>query len=139
MPDGGEAPRFCFMRALERLRRSDAWLMAAVFAAVVRAVLPQGLAIGNEGGRLALLICTERGPKALEHDPGIGAGTVLASGVCHVAHSLGCGAGGAPLPRISAIHWTTRTMFAVLPLEPAPPAFRPQAPRAPPEGFRLAV
>lgn len=123
---------------MERLRRSDAWLMAAVFAAVVRALLPQGLAIGNEGGRLALLICTETGLTALDHEGG-GAGTVLASGVCHVAHSLGCGAGRAPVLQISAIEWTIQPAISVLAPMSVEAGFRPQAARAPPGGIRRTV
>lgn len=121
---------------IARLRRSDAWLAAAFFAAVVRAVLPQGLALASQEGRPALQICTAYGLQTLGGEEG-GAATVLAAGLCHVTHSPGCGTADAPALHVSAIEWSVRPVIhAAMRWTPARP-FRPQAARAPPSASVL--
>lgn len=116
---------------LANFRRSDGWLAAAIFATVVRALLPQGLTLGSEEGAPVLLICTASGLQAADDDAG-GAAPMQAGGVCHVTHTLGCAA-GAQVFASSRIEWTIRQPKALEIAAPRMEQSRPQAARAPPD------
>jgi hypothetical protein len=117
----------------------DALLGLALFAAVVRALVPQGFMLSAQDGGIAITICTADGARTLNGaPPGNNAGgsdeaLAAAMGLCAFA---GLGAiAPPPAPPIVSVAQAIELKAVALderPLARNPHAYRPQAPRAPP-------
>lgn len=123
----------------DQWRWRDALLALALFAAVVRALVPQGFMLSAQDGGIAITICTADGARILT-GPQPGNHTDLADealsaamGPCAFA-GLGALAPPPPPPIVSVAQAIELKAVA---LDERPPAverhaYRPQAPRAPP-------
>ena len=122
----------------ERLGWRDALLGLALFAAIVRSLIPQGFMPSMRDGQFAMVICTADGAKTLDGAgrPASGVDGVMASahGPCAFA-AVATLAPPPSAPIIVSLPVAVRSGLVArdaTPLQQTDPPFRPQAQRAPP-------
>lgn len=120
-----------------RLGLRDALLALALFAAVVRALVPQGFMLAEHKGSVAVVICTADGSKTLAGVPRSGdqRGDGLAS--MNAPCAFAGLAMAAPPPAAPIVSLAQAIELRVAAVDAEPPAavtavHRPQSPRAPP-------
>lgn len=131
--------------AMERLRISwtgelgwrDALLGLALFAAIVRSLIPQGFMPGVQDGQFAMVICTVDGAKTLDgaDRPASGIDGVMAAAHAPCAFAAVAVLAPPPSAPIVSLPLAVQSGHIVRDESPGGPAdapFRPQAPRAPP-------
>jgi hypothetical protein len=115
----------------------DALLGAALFAAILRALIPAGFMPHAENGEITMVICTVDGARTIAGEPlGKSAG-----GDAMAAMQMPCAfaalAAMAPPPEAPVVSLALAIERRLVKLDERPaavaaPPFRPQAPRAPP-------
>ena len=115
----------------------DALLGAALFAALLRALIPAGFMPQVDNGRIAMVICTADGARTLYGEPL----QKSAAGVAMTAAQMPCAfaamAAMAPPPEAPVVSLSMAIERRLVTLDETTPEaadapFRPQAPRAPP-------
>lgn len=121
----------------ERFGWRDALLGLALFAAIVRSLIPQGFMPGVQDGQFAMVICTVDGAKTLDgaDRPASGIDGVMAA--AHAPCAFSAVAVLAPPPSAPTVSLPLAVQSGLVVRDetsgrPADPPFRPQAPRAPP-------
>lgn len=124
------------LRSEGGLRWADALLGIALFAAIVRSLIPQGFMPVMDGSEVSIALCTIEGLKPLEPGQAPDAGWD-AFGAAHHACTFSALAGLAPPPSAPIVSLPQAVEAGLLALDEelagafAHP-FRPQSPRAPP-------
>lgn len=116
----------------------DALLALALFAAVVRALVPQGFMLSVQDGTVAITICTADGARTVNgtarHDGGAGDAMAGMSAPCAFAGL----AAALPPPDAPVVSIAQAIELRLVDIDETPLTaedrpYRPQAPRAPPE------